>query len=103
MALKKSVCKKCRIKELGKKSWTSMADAWWGPYKSRKEGYTLCPYPILVRIEKSIRDKIKKYGNPGEKYLMKNWFVIRYNGSIPWLSKNDPPPWCLYEKEHNKR
>lgn len=104
--LKKSVCKKCRIKELGKSGWNEWAECWFKPYykngRKTREGDTVCPYTILNRIGESIKRKAIARSTPAEKVLIEEGFVPIRNkqGSRPWPVKSKPPVWCPYKKEH---
>lgn len=107
MSLRKSVCKKCRIRELGKDGWNDLANAWFDPYYNKdgtlyRKGHTVCPYPIINRITESIRNKVLATGSNAERWLMKNWLSIEYGGSVIWRAELPPPPWCPYKKEHKR-
>lgn len=104
--LKKSVCKKCRIKEFGKNAWTDLAEAWFNPYykngKKTREGGTVCPYPILNRLGETIKRKALAHATPAEKVMIEGGFVPIRNrqDSWPWPVKSSPPIWCPYKREH---
>lgn len=108
MVLKKSVCKKCRIKELGKRGWNDMAESWFNPYykngKKTREGGIKCPYPIFNSLGKEIKRKALINATPAEKAMVEKGFVpIRnFQDSYAWPVKSNPPIWCPYKKEHIK-
>ena len=106
MTLKKSVCKKCRIKELGESGWPDMAEAWFNPYykdgKKIREGDVVCPYPIFDRLGEAIKRKALARATPEERFMIEEGFVIikQVQNSWPWPVKSDPPIWCPYKNEH---
>ena len=108
MPLRKSVCKKCRSKEIGKGSWNDIMESWFHPYYEKgiktREGSTSCPYPIFDRIGKRIKKKAIKNATPVEKFMIKSGFVTIENiqSSYPWPVKRNPPLWCPYKSDHQK-
>lgn len=102
IVLKKSVCKKCRIKELGKEGWNYFAEAWFKPNEIR-DGQAQCPYTIFNRMADHMKELVHKYGTPAERYLMdKVIFIQNRQGSYPHPVHQTPPVWCPYKKEHVK-
>jgi len=107
MALKKYVCQKCRIKELGKDGWNEFAEAWFDPVyengRRLRDGTTTCPAPIFNRMKDSIKRKILSIATPAEKAVLdKVIFIVNMSG--PWTisAEEKPPAWCSYKKEHMK-
>jgi len=88
MGLNKSICKRCRIKELGKSGWNQFAEAWFDPIyndneRKYRDGTTTCPYPIFDRIKDIVR-------------------IANVEGSWTVSSEGKPPVWCPYKREHIK-
>ena len=109
MALDKSVCKKCRIKEIGKKgAWNDLAESWFNPYYKNgvkiRDGSIGCPYPIFNRLGESIKRKALAHATPAEKDMIKRgWVPIKNRqDSSAWPVKSSPPIWCPYKREHIK-
>ena len=102
MALNKSICKECRIRELGKEGWNEFAEAWFDPNYDRG-GTTTCPRPIFDRLKDSITKKVLAIATTAEKEVLdKVIFIMNMSG--PWTisSEGGPPVWCPYRKEHIK-
>lgn len=104
--LKKSVCKKCRKKELGKDSWNYLAEAWFEPYYNKygrktRDGSARCPYPIFNRMVDHMKKLVWKHGTRAEKDVLDTViFIQNRQGSWHTPSHKPPPLWCPYKKEH---
>lgn len=109
MTLKKSICKKCRIKEFGKDGWNEFAEAWFDPVyeedgRRYRGGTTSCPRPIFDRLKDSITKKVLAIATTEEKAVLdKVIFIKNLSGSWTVSSEEgEPPVWCPYRKEHIK-
>jgi len=109
MGLNKSICKRCRIKELGKSGWNQFAEAWFDPIyndneRKYRDGTTTCPYPIFDRIKDSIKRKALISATPAEKAALIKDIVRIANVEGSWTvsSEGKPPVWCPYKREHIK-
>ncbi len=108
MSLRKPVCIKCRTEEFGEEGWNNLADAWFDPYYDddgtfKREGSTVCPYPVLERICHNIRDKVVVNADKVEIHLLEQGMIkVSYKGDGIWPVKSEPPLWCPFTKEHTK-
>jgi len=106
MALKKSVCKKCRIKELGRTGWNEFVEAWFDPVYNGKQKYrsgtTTCPRSIFDCLRDSIKKKVLSSATPLEKIAITEGIICISNVEGDWTisSEGKPPVWCPYRKEH---
>ncbi len=101
--LKKSVCKKCRLKE--GLPWNDLAEAWFKPwYKNgvkTREGEAHCPCPIFDRMVDHMKKLVHRYGTPAENAVLGTViFIQNRQGSWRSPSHKPPPIWCPYKKEH---